>query len=179
MEKCTFFSIFSDKSVNIKAFVSTNACCCSRKRLVTINAPFDEQEWEQSETREIDREALVTGTFRHNFRRASIFMQIGSKHLVRPADWYSWRHAAPHSPPRFIVQNSARIFILIISHGFARGGETRGMQNEWMQSRQWCHTDYDSVLLNVSRWKRFYYSFDTLSYLLSQLVSALTWMVFD
>lgn len=50
-------------------------------------------------------------------------MQIGSKHLVRPADWYSWRYAAPHFPPRFIVQNSARIFILIITHGELKGDE--------------------------------------------------------
>lgn len=34
-------------------------------------------------------ESIVISEFRHNFRRASIFMQIGSKYLVRQADWYS------------------------------------------------------------------------------------------
>lgn len=49
-------------------------------------------------------------------------MQIGSKHLVGPADWYSPRHAAHHFPPRFIVQNSAPHFY-IDNH---RGGRTEG-----------------------------------------------------
>ena len=47
-------------------------------------------------------------------------MQIGSKHLVGPADWYSPRHAAHHLPPRFIVQNSAPHFY-IDNHSQERG----------------------------------------------------------
>lgn len=133
---------------------------CSRKRFRT-HPPTDKKKGGERVERDGSRGcsvSIVTGVFRHNFRRASIFMQIGSKHLVRPADWYSWRYAAPHFPPRFIVQNSARIFILIITHGGTqKGRETRGMWDGWMQSRQWRH----SVLLGVGRWRTRLYCLST------------------
>lgn len=96
---------------------------------------------------------ILTGAFRYNFRCASIFMQIGSKHLVGPADWYSRRHAAHHFPPRFIVQNSAPHFY-IDNHSAGRSeGEQkgRGMWDGWVQSRQWRHAGYSSVSSSVGR----------------------------
>jgi len=162
------------ENINIKARAPTSLF--EKKRFRWTHPSTDKKKRGETVERDGSRgcsESIVTGVFRHNFRRASIFMQIGSKHLVRPADWYSWRYAAPHFPLRFIVQNSARIFILIITHeGTQKEREARGMWDGWMHSRQWRHCDC-SVLLGVGRWRtRFHCFLSTLSH----RFSVLTWL---
>lgn len=91
-------------------------------------------------------ENVLTGVFRYNFRRCSIFMQIGSKHLVGPADWYSPRHAAHHFPPRFIVQNSAPHFY-IDNHS---GGRMKGEQRDKECGMGECCHDSDVMPVMVA-----------------------------